>query len=146
MIGIEVGDQVVVSWGHRQSIAIGLTFPDSAPSDAAIATMLDSQGVERLRVHENLLQQDMNIHVASRVRAALGIPATTVVRVRRRLRTYLINRIGRAVLPLGGLIFAALAVPGDIRIPAIIASSVVFLIQLVSLRYPKPSERKWPFW
>jgi hypothetical protein len=146
MLGIKVGDQVIVSWGRRQAVATAVIFPDNAPSDDVVVTMLGSQGVERLRGDENQRHHDMNIQVAARIRSALAIPATTVVQVRRRLRTYLINRLGRAMLPLGGLIFAALAVPGDVRIPSIVAASVILSIQLIGLRHPKPPERRWPFW
>lgn len=145
LLGIESGDQIIVSWGYRQAVAVAFTIPDQSSSQTT-SRIFDSQGVERILVDENDLREQLTIQVASRLRLSLGIPATTVVRVRRRLRTYLVNRLGRATLPVGGLILAALAVPGGARVPAVVATSIIFAFQLISFRYPSPPKGKWPFW
>jgi hypothetical protein len=143
MLGIEEGDEVLVEWADRCAVAVALEPIDGDIAFQPTDSVLAAQGVGRLRIPRDA-PTHLVVRIASPVRSALQIPAATVVTIRRRVRPYFANRLGRATLPLVGVAFAALAIPVKHNTALIVSLVVIVALQVLSLRYPRPPKGRWP--
>lgn len=143
LLGIEEGDQVLVEWGPRRAVAIAFGFvADDPPFDPDDAT-LDAQAVELFDI-PSPPPSHLTVRVNSRVRVALDVPAATVVTIRRKVRPYVLDRLGRATLPLVGAAFAAFALPVKHHTALVVILLALVLLQLAGLRYPRVPTGRWP--
>ena len=137
--GVEVGQQIVVSWGERWAAAIALPKPPR-PSDR------EADGASQVQISDTFGSRPANrpservVLLPAEIRAELGIHGETVVRVRRRLVPVLMRHIGTLSLPLAAIVFAALAVPQIVGPGALIGSMAVLLVVgvLVAARHTRP--------
>lgn len=143
LLGIKPGEQVIVSWASRQVVATALEFVETNADPQASTTL------QRTDLHHTGTRSSIAPHLAigitAPMRASLGIPRHTVVNVRRRLTPLILSRINELTIPVGGLLLAALALPGVIPRWGIgISILAVIMLALVSARYRLPPTGRWP--
>lgn len=142
LLGIKPGDQVIVSWASRQIVATALEFLET-PANPVTTSL------QRTDLHHTgtrpAIAPHLAIGITAPMRAALGIPRHTVVNVRRRLTPLILSRINELTIPVGGVLVAALALPGVIpRWGIPISIVVVIALALISARYRLPPVGRWP--
>lgn len=144
LLGIKPGDQVVIGWASRQVVATALEFPPELNTDPRITTTLQRTDLHRIGSRESIAPH-LSIGITAPMRSCLGIPRHTVVEVRRRLTPIILGRINELTIPVGGLLLAALALPGVIPRWGIIMSIIVVVaLALISARYRTPPSGRWP--
>jgi hypothetical protein len=143
LLGIKPGDQVIVSWASRQVVATALEFVEPG-TDAKVSTNLQRTDLHHTGTRGSIAPH-LAIAITAPMRAALRIPRHTVVNVRRRLTPLILGRINELTIPVGGLLLAALALPGVIRKWGIaISIAIVIALALISARYRLPPPGRWP--
>ena len=101
LLGIREGDQRVLSWAGRQAVVRAL---------ADVETATDAKAADG-HPPDPSVPAHMVVRVPAAVQAALGIPVTTVVEARRRLRTLLVSEVHELNLTVAGLIVAYATIP-----------------------------------
>jgi hypothetical protein len=143
LIGIKPGDQVIVSWASRQVVATALEFLE-INSDPKVSTTLQRTDLHHTGTRSSIAPH-LAIGITAPMRASLGIPRHTVVNVRRRLTPLILGRINELTIPVGGLLLAALALPGVIPRWGIgVSIIIVIALALISARYRLPPTGRWP--
>lgn len=144
MLGIRPGDQVVIVWGDSRSAVVA--FEDYVEPDAT-----PLQVVQRARRVETMTPQlapGTPAHLVARLSAEtrrdLGIPATTVVEVRRRIRPLLFRHLNQLSIPVAGLVVAGLAVQQLQGWPIVAGLIVAVILGLANLRISKAPRGLWP--
>lgn len=135
-IGVAPGMQVIVRWGGREAVARAVEEHEP-PSGAETARA--EQRVNKLwpETPDDLPGQDI-VRMSAHLRAQLGAPVSTVVTVRRRMRTFVTANLYKFALPVAGLALAVYQI-NDPRWPVIGgAAAVMALFALARLRMPKP--------
>ncbi|HEY1770149.1 MAG TPA: hypothetical protein VGG02_07825 [Chthoniobacterales bacterium] len=137
LLGIAPGDQVEVSWADRRTFGIALVSQETALKG-------DISRVERVHTRiEREISDNLTIGVSAPIRAALGIPRRTAVRIRRRAFPLVLRQVNQLTIPVLGLYLAALAISG-IRVIFLAAGLFgIVVLLLLSLRYPKPPKGLW---
>jgi hypothetical protein len=143
LLGIAPGNQVLVQWADRQTIAIAL--------ESVTATEPDRPGIAALQRVEVFARRDrepgleaLTAGVAAGIRFDLGIPRHTVVTIRRRVTPLVVARLNELVIPLGGLLLAAAAIPGFRGWFLAAGALVVVLLSMLPLLYSSPPPGRWP--
>ncbi|RPF22175.1 hypothetical protein [Myceligenerans xiligouense] len=138
-LGIDPGQQVMVRWGGREAAAQAVEDHDPPSSGGVAAVSKAAQRVNRLWPDP---PEDLSPHVVVRMsahlRGQLEAPTSTVVTIRRRLRTFLMANLNRLVIPVAGLGLAIHQI-NDPRWPVIGTAAVLMtFFALARLRIPKP--------
>lgn len=130
LLGIREGDQLILSWAGRQAVVRALA--DVPGADAA-----------EEREQGTPVPAHLVVRVPVAVQAALGIPATTVVSARRRLRTLLVSEVHELNLTVAGLAVAYATLPDSRPVLALgVVAAVLF--ELGALRYQRAPRGRWP--
>jgi hypothetical protein len=142
LIGIKPGDQVIVSWASRQVVATALESVEMN-TDPKVSTTLQRTDLHHTGTR-TCIAPHLAIGITAPMRAFLGIPRHTVVNVRRRLTPLILGRINELTIPVGGLLLAALALPGVPRWGISVSILIVIGLALISERYRLPPTGRWP--
>lgn len=143
-LGIESGGQVIIGWGGQRAVAIALD-DYKLPSDGPMPVLSKAQMVELSGTWSEAPFPDHLVgRLSSQIRRDLDAPALTVVIVRRRLRTLVLTHINQLVIPVGGLLVAAAALPELRGWPLVIGAIAVTILSLGNLRLPHPRKGIWP--
>lgn len=142
-LGISPGMQVFVRWGKQMTIAIALD--DYQPHSSEIPTFLRSRQTAGTRRD---LPAEFPPHLVARVSMAvrrdLGMSNDTVAEVQRRLRTAVLSQLKQLLIPVTGLLLAALAIPRFNGWRLYAGFATVIILGLVPLRKPPPPRGRWP--
>lgn len=143
-LGLDPGDQVLIEWCGLRAVARALE--DYAPHGTGQATLSVSvQMVERVAAQ---VPEAMPPHLVARipalVREGLGMPAVSVIEVRRRVRPYVQRHLNQLVVPVGGLVLTGVAVEELRGWPVALAGVAAFVFGLANLRMPRPPRGRWP--
>lgn len=143
-LGVVPGAQVIVEWGGRRTVAIAM---EDYKSHAEIRSPIVEKA-QMVELTSAQLDTSFPDHLVGRlsaeVRHDLGAPALTVIGVRRRLRTLVLTHLNQLVVPLGGLLVAAAALPELRGWPLVGGAIVITLLALANLRLPRPRKGLWP--
>jgi hypothetical protein len=138
-IGIESGQQVLVRWGGRETVALAVADHDPPASGAPTQSMKGVQRVNRLWPDlPDGISPHVTVRISTRLRHELGAPVATVVTVRRRLRPVLVQNLNALVVPLASLVVAGAALP-DPHWPLLgLGTGLMSVLALARLRIPQP--------
>jgi hypothetical protein len=134
-VGVRPGEEVIVSWGGRETIARALLqtadLRDRMRDQLAQATGRQSRLATRAKNDNEKILWHLQAWTSPAVRDALVIPPDTVVRVRRSISNAVLRHLLALELPVGGLVIAVVAIPGipwpfQVLIP-LVALVVAFL-------------------
>lgn len=141
-LGVPSGNQVLVRWGGREAVAQAVEDHDPPSSDPRATVSKSEQRVNRLWPDPPAdLSSQTIVRMSAHLRAQLGAPTSTVVSVRRRLRTVLTANLNRLVIPVAGFGLAIHQI-NDPRWPVIgVAAVLMAVFALARLRMPRPSGR-----
>jgi len=151
MLGLLPGDHLIVEWGTRRAIVIAFEDDvDDAHHNRGHIKKTQGVGLKSADLPENFPEY-LLIHLSAPARTlALGIPSSrpsTVVTVKRRIRTRLLSEISKILLPISVLIFggSALPVSHGMKITITIILIIIFLLTALSpLKISRPPEGTWP--
>lgn len=143
-LGIQSGEQVIIGWGGQRAIAIALA-DYKLPSDGPMTVLSQAQMVELSGTwSENAFPDHLIGRISAQIRHDLNAPALTVITVRRRVRTLVVTHINQLVIPLGGVLVTAAALPQLRGWPLVVAAIVATVLSLGNLRIPHPRKGLWP--
>lgn len=138
-LGITPGAQVVVSWFGLTTAAVALEDYEPAKTEALEAVRA-TQAVERTPTTADDLPAHLIVRVTMDVRRELGIPAHTVVELKRRLRPLVATQLNQLTIPMAGIFLAGVAVK-DLRWwPLLIGLGIVIAFGLAPLRRARPPQ------
>lgn len=147
VLGLRPGDEIIVRNGpYRVALPVfreGRTT-QGAPSEQirrSQAMAVEARG----RIES--IPEYLLIRLSAQARLSLLIPRDephAVVEVRRRLLTRLGSELNRLVLPVGGLIVAALALESISPLAFVLAGVAVVALSLAPVRRSTPSPGPWP--
>ncbi|GAA1872163.1 hypothetical protein [Myceligenerans crystallogenes] len=136
-IGITPGMEVIVRWGGREAVARAVEEHEEPLNPDQAAKRQQRVNLVWPDVPAELSAQDV-VRLSVRLRAQLGAPVSTVVTVRRRMRTYLTANLYKFAVPVAGFGLAIHQI-NDPRWPVIGgAAAVMTLFALARLRMPRP--------
>jgi hypothetical protein len=137
-LGVDSGDQVVVTWARRRARARVLLHTD------VTRTIMEEQLREttgaQLRIRAGDITtrlnspQHLRVWVSARIRNDLQMPSDSVLRVRRSLRHLMVKNLPQLPIPLTGLVLAAWAIP-DLKAKWL-AVAVLMAVVLLALMPP----------
>jgi hypothetical protein len=140
-LGINAGDQIIVSWAGRETIARALLQTDDLRArmrnQLAQATGRQSRLATRAASDPDAILWHLQVWLSPAVRDALVIPPDTVVRLRRSVFHLVLRNLIALPLPIAGLIIAALAVPGLPWAIWIVVPILAVILAFVPLRLPR---------
>lgn len=137
LLGIVPGDQVEVSWADRRTFGIALMAQPATVEG-------DISQVERVHTRvDHGLPSGLAIGISAKMRAALGIPRRTAVKVRRRAFPLFLKHINQLTIPALGLYLAALTISGISASSLAVGLFSIIVLLLVSLRHPRPPKGLW---
>jgi len=143
VLGITPGMQVFLQWGKGRTTAIALD--DYQPHSPTIPTFLRERQAAGTRLD---LPPEFPPHLVARVSLAvrrdLGMSSDTVAVIRRRLRTAVLSHLNQLIIPVAGLILAALAIKGFQGWKLYTGLGLVIIFGLVPLRKSPPPSGRWP--
>jgi hypothetical protein len=143
LLGVKPGDQLIVNWAGRQ--AIGTVLEALAIDEEERARLGEYQGVDMPTRDARIIPLDyLSVGISAEMRADLGMNRHTVVTLRRRLLTILIERANDLTIPVGGLILAALLVPGMSLVFLALGIVAVLVLGMAPIRYKSPPRGRWP--
>jgi len=143
MVGIRPGDEVVVEWADRRVVAKALEHVSVDEEAAEQTTTLQRVNLQT-RSRGRPVLQHLTVGVDALIRSELGIPPHTVVRIRRRLITQVGAKLNELVVPMGGLLLAAAAIPTiDVR-QVLVVGALVVLFAFFPLRYNRTPAGRFP--
>lgn len=132
------GGQVILSWADREVAVRVLTLTDPYEPPGLGLAAVDPDSPE---VPDGFPPQRL-VSIPPSVRRTLDIPPATVVEIRRRLRTALLSQANQLIIPVTGLILAAVVIP--LKWWQILTGVVIVLVlALTPLRIPKPPLGRW---
>jgi hypothetical protein len=141
LIGIRPGDQVVLTWADRAAVAIALeqvSLSLQTAEDLRRHQMVDLRAGRHPRDGDHL-----TVEVAASIRHVLGIPRETVLQVHRRLWPQIAVRLNGLIVPVGGLLLAAAAVPGFEPRWMWMGLLGILVLEVLHLRLPAPPRGRW---
>jgi hypothetical protein len=113
-LGVNAGDQVIVSWAGRETVARALLqtddLRDRMRTQLAHATGRQSRLATRAATAPGAILWHLQVWVSPAVRDALVIPPDTVVRLRRSVFHLVLRNLIALQIPVAGLIIAGLAI------------------------------------
>jgi hypothetical protein len=140
-LGVRAGDEVIVSWGDRETTARALLqTPDLRArmrDQLAQATGRQSRLSTRAKDESEKILWHLQAWMSPAVRDALVIPPDTVVRLRRSVPDALLKHLLALELPVGGLTIAVLAIPGVPWPVQVVVPIVALVLALLPLRLPR---------
>lgn len=143
-LGIHPGDQVIVEWGPAKSAATA--FEEFAGHESTTpAGIAEARRVEQTTGQVGAgVPPHLVVRVSAETRRDLGMPATTVIQVRRRLRPLVLRHLNQLTVPLAGVLIAGIAVKGLRGWPLVVGVILAAVIGLSNLRVPRPPRGLWP--
>ena len=133
LLGIDSGEQVIINWNNRKTIATALEFEGLDERNDELKTYNKSM-VETFYEGTAYKINNLSVGVSAMLRAALGIPRYTTISIRRRVVTLFLKKFNELLIPLIGLIIAGSSIEGFSSIYYYygIFGSILFI--LISLR------------
>jgi hypothetical protein len=143
-LGLRPGTQVLVTWCDLRVAALALE--DYERYDAETRSFIDQrQAVERTASPASPpLPPHLVARLSLNLRRELGIPAHTVVEVRRRLRPMVVSQLNQLTIPVAGIFLAGVAVDELRGWPLAAGLAIVILLALAPLRQARPPRGLWP--
>ena len=137
-LAVKPGGQVILSWADREVAVRVLTLTDPYEPSGLAQAAVDPDSPE---VPAGFPSQRL-VSIPPSVRRTLNIPPATVVEIRRRLRTALLSQVNQLIVPVTGLVLAAVVIP--LKWWQILTGAVIILVlALAPLRIPKPPPGRW---
>jgi hypothetical protein len=137
-LGVNPGDQVIVSWAGRETVARVLLQTDDLRermrAQLAHATGRQSRLATRAATQTGAILWHLQVWVSPAVRDALVIPPDTVVRLRRSVFHLVLRNLIALQLPVAALVIAGLAVPGLHWAVWVLVPIVALILAFVPLR------------
>jgi hypothetical protein len=137
-LGVSAGDQVIVSWARRETIARALlqtdNLRDRMRGQLAQATGRQSRLATRAASEGGEILWHLQVWVSPAVRDSLVIPPDTVVRLRRSVFHLVLRNLIALQIPVAGLLIAALAIPDVPWFVWIVVPVLAVILAFVPLR------------
>lgn len=144
-LGLVPGDQVIVNWAGTRTTARVLEDPNPVDTPASSSPLL--LGAARMHI-DGLLPEGFPAHLVAKVpapmRTSIGIPPSTLIDLRRRVRPAVVGQLNQLTIPVAGLILAAAAIPAVRGWPLAAGAVAALVLGLAPLRRPRPPRGRWP--
>jgi hypothetical protein len=144
-LGLRPGDQVIVNWAGSRTTARVLEDPNPVDTQESSSPLI----LSAVGLHlDGLLPEGFPAHLVAKVpapmRTALGIPPSTLIDIRRRIRPAVLGQLNQLTIPVAGLILAAAAFPSVRGWPLVAGAIAAVMLGLAPLRRPRPPRGRWP--
>jgi hypothetical protein len=143
-LGLRPGMQVTVTWCGLQVAALALNDYEAYDQETS-SFLKERQAVERTASPDS---SPLPAHLVARLslstRHQLGIPAQTVVEIRRRLRPMVLSQLNQLTIPVTGIFLAGAAIPSLRGWPLVGGLAIVILFGLAPLRRASPPKGLLP--
>jgi hypothetical protein len=166
LLGVDSGDQVLIRWCGRTSVAVALPGQDEfgdinyrppAPTEEVTASGTDASspagnpvpfGLDQYLAPGNAGRRPVDseqwARLSAPVRLQLGMPGVSAIEIRRRVRPQISRHLNQSLIPLAGVVLAATAFEPLRGWPAAVLAATVFLLSLSNIRIPRAPRGLWP--
>ena len=141
VLGVQPGDEVILEWLGARVVAVAHEKISGAPAGVHHGVTDDDWGRDP-RV--DAIPEHLVIGVAAEMRGEMRIPRRTIISVRRRVGSLFVQRLNELTVPIGGLLFAALALD-KISVTAAAAGAVIVTVMAMApARHRVAPRGRWP--
>lgn len=141
LLGIRPGDEVILEWGDSRVLAVALEKLTTSMPGVFEGATEDDWGTDPLA---DSVPDHLVIGVSAVMRGELRIPRRTIVNVRRRVLSVFAQRVNELTIPIGGLIFAALALDKITALQAAIGAVIVTVLAMAPVKHRAAPRGRWP--
>lgn len=141
VLGVQPGDEVILEWLGTRVVAVAHEKIRDAPAGVHRGVTADDWGSDP---QADAIPLHLVIGVAAEMRGEMRIPRRTIVSVRRRVASLFAKRLNDLTVPIGGLLFAALAMDKISVSAAAIGAVIVTVLAMAPARHRVAPRGRWP--
>jgi len=141
LLGIQPGDEVFLEWGDSRVLAVALEKVATSMPGVFEGATEDDWGTDPVA---DSVPDHLVVGVSAVMRGELRIPRRTIVNVRRRVLSIFAQRVNELTIPIGGLIFAALALDKITSLQAAVGAVIVTIMAMAPVKYRAAPRGRWP--
>ncbi len=141
LLGIQAGDAVYLEWGESRVIAVAHEKLATSKRGDYHGVTADDWGSDPA---DDAVPDHLVVGIAAEMRNELRIPRRTIINVRRRVTGILLQRVNELTIPIGGLLFAALALEKISVLAAAVGAVIVTVMAMVPVKHRVAPRGRWP--
>lgn len=141
VLGVQPGDEVILEWLGTRVVAVAHEKIRDAPVGLHRGVTADDWGSDP---QADAIPEHLVIGVAAEMRGEMRIPRRTIVSVRRRVSSLFAQRLNELTVPIGGLLFAALALDKISVTAAAVGAVIVTVMAMAPARHRVAPRGRWP--
>lgn len=131
LLGTQPGKQVYISWGAKNRVVATALAMEPMSTDPRRGKWAQTDVVGARVPAARAIPLFARLRISAELRAALGVPRTAVVTVRRRVTSLILSRLNELILPVTGL-FIALSVDAKMKVWTVLAAVIIILTLLLA--------------